>query len=549
MKRYLADYVLLAAVITALMPPAAAQTTLDRVAPPARAPDPAAEPPAPIEPPIIGVEPPAASAPATSGAVMVGAISLTGLTALNPDQFSDILADYVGRPQSESDLATLIDRIAARARDRGYPFAIARVAPQRLTAGVLVVAVDEGRIDRIDVEGGDNAAVRAAFAPLANGRPVTLNALERRLLIAGDIDGVTVRRAKFVRDGDRGVLVVSISLDKVAARVAAGTDGTRPIGPVQIDARATITQIFFADDSVTLNYSTAAQPRELQYGRFRYQKRITADGTEVSLSSTYSLVRPGSYLSSYDIVGRSWSQSLGVLQPLYRRRHESLWLTGSIEIGKLTQRRGGTQVRRDRTSIARLGFNGYSDIWGGRLRASATLSQGLDIFDATRRGDALASRLDADGTFTAANIWVEWKRPLGSGFSVRLAGDTQVASQPLLVGEEVSLGGGSFLRGYDWSERSGDQGAMGSAELRFDIKRPLGIADRAQLYAFGDGGVTRNLANGFGGGSLASAGGGLRVDFSRSIGATAEIAVPLSGPRYDTRNRQPRINVGISTAF
>ena len=222
---------------------------------------------------------------------------------------------------------------------------------------------------------------------------------------------------------------------------------------------------------------------------------------------------------------------------------------GSFEVNNLTQGLAGMRIRRDRTSVARLGLYGYNDTLGGRLRVSAILSQGLDLFDATGRRDPLASRFDAEGTFTAANIWVEWTRPLGSGFSVRLAGDSQIASQPLLVGEEVSLGGGPFLRGYDWSERSGDQGAMGSAELRFDIKRPLGIVDRAQLYVFGDGGVTRNLANGFGGGSLGSAGGGLRVDFTPTLGATAEVAVPLSGPRYDTRNRQPRINLGILTAF
>jgi len=548
-KRYLVDTVLSAVVFSTSVSPTAAQTTLDRVAPPGRAPDPAAEI-APSPPPTIRVESIAPTNPEISGAVMVGAISLTGLIALSPDQFSDILRDYVGRPLTSNDLAALTDRIATRARDRGYVFATARVARQRLAAGVLVVAVDEGHIDRVDIDGSDNIAVRDALAPLANGQPVTLGALERRLLIAGDIDGIRVRRAKLVRDGDAGVLVVSVAQDKTSARVSLRNDGTRPIGPIELHASAMIAQLFAPDDSVTFDYSTSVvQPDELQYGRLRYQKQIGTTGTSVWASTTYSVVRPGSYLSSYDIVGRSWSQSLGLLQPLSRRRRSSLWLTGSFEVNDLMQDRGSIRIRHDRTSVARLGLYGYNDMLGGRLRVSAILSQGLDLFAATGPRDPLASRFDADGAFTAANIWVEWTRVLGSGFSMRLAGDSQIASQPLLVGEEVSLGGGAFLRGYDWSERSGDQGAMGSAELRFDIKRPLGIADRAQLYVFSDGGVTRNLASGFGGGSLASAGGGLRIDITRSLGATAEVAVPLSGPRYDTRNRQPRINLGLSTAF
>ncbi|WP_186729055.1 ShlB/FhaC/HecB family hemolysin secretion/activation protein [Sphingomonas panacisoli] len=501
-------------------------------------------------PPLIRDNPTATLAPEIGGTVTVGAISLSGLTVLSADQFSDILTDFVGRSLGSNDLAALTDRIATRARDRGYVFATARIMPQRLTAGVLIVAVDEGRIDRVDVDGSDNRAVRAALAPLANGQPVTLGALERRLLIAGDIDGIRVRRAKLVRDGSVGALVVTVAQDRVSASLSLRNDGTRPIGPIELHASLMIAQLFAADDSVTFGYSTSlVQPRELQYGRVRYQKQIGTTGTALSIASTYSVIQPGSYLSSYDILGRSWSQSLGLLQPLYRRRHSSLWLTGSLEVDNLTQRRGSTEVRRDRASVARVGLYGYDDMLGGRLRVSAILSQGVDLFDATGRNDPLASRFDADGTFTAANVWIEWTRPMGSGFSIRLAGDSQIASQPLLVGEEVSLGGSTFLRGYDWSERSGDQGAMGSAELRWDIKRPFGIARRAQLYAFGDGGVARNLSNGFGGGSLASVGGGLRVDITRSFGATAEIAVPLSGVRYDTRNRQPRVNLGISTSF
>ncbi|WP_169804952.1 ShlB/FhaC/HecB family hemolysin secretion/activation protein [Sphingomonas asaccharolytica] len=537
------------AVVAFLAQPACAQSALDRVAPSTRQPDSAPEPTPP--PPDFGIVPGTPiESPAVRGEILVGAISLSGLTALTPEQFSDVLGDYVGRTLQPADLAMLTDRIAGRARDRGYVFASARIAPQRLAAGVLVVEVDEGRIDRIDLEGSDNAAVRAALAPLADGKPVTLNELQRHLLIAGDIDGIRIRQTRLVHDGNRGVLVVRVAQDSASLRVAIRNDGTRPVGPVEIHIEAMISQLVFADDALSVAYSSALfEPKELQYARLRYQKRLNSGGTELSLASSWSSVQPGSYLSGYEILGRSWSQSIGLLQPLHRRRRSSIWLTASLEVNNLTQRRGGRDVRRDRETLLRAGLYGYDDLFGGRLRFNALVSQGLDLFDATDPGDPLASRSDADGTFTSANLWLEWTRTFGSGFSIRLAGNGQIASQPLLIGEEVALGGRSFLRGYDWSERSGDEGAMGSAELRYDVKQPLGIVDRAQFYAFGDGGVVRNLSNGTGGGSLASAGGGLRVDISHAIGATAEVAVPLTGPRYDTGNRQPRINLGLSTAF
>ena len=148
-----------------------------------------------------------------AGELMIGAISLKGLSALTPDQFSDILGDYVGRTVQPAELAALTDRIADRARARGYVFATAHIAPQRLTAGVLVVEVDEGRVDRLDVDGNGSAAVRAALEPLVNGKPVRLADLERRLLIAGDVDGVRIRQVRLLREGDRDVLVVNVSQD------------------------------------------------------------------------------------------------------------------------------------------------------------------------------------------------------------------------------------------------------------------------------------------------------------------------------------------------
>lgn len=56
---------------------------------------------------------------------------------------------------------------------------------------------------------------------------------------------------------------------------------------------------------------------------------------------------------------------------------------------------------------------------------------------ATKRSDVLASRRDADDTFTALNAWTDWTSDLGGNLSMRGAAQGQVASQPLLIGEEA----------------------------------------------------------------------------------------------------------------
>lgn len=501
--------------------------------------------------PRVDVTTPApATASAETGGIFVGAITVSGLQALVPADFADIIAERIGRTLTSDDLAALANAISERMRARGFPLGTARIEAQRLTNGVLVVRADEGRIDEIRIDGASLEAVREALAPLQNARPVRLRDIERRLLIAGDIDGVQVQSSRFFREGDRGILLVKVTHDRVAAWSNLSNQGTRPVGPEQARLQVNVHGVLASDDSLTLSYSAAAfEPRELQFGYIRYEKRISPSGTEIALSGSGSVSHPGAYLQDLNIKNRSWYLGISALQPLLRRKKASYWLEGEFGVRNLVQWREGLQTRRDQLAVGRLTAYGYRNFVGGRLRTSLTLSQGLGILDATETGDPLASRRDADGTFTAANAWADWTSDLGSNVSIRVAAQGQLASQPLLISEEAGLGGTSFLRGYDWGERTGDQGAMGMAELRYALKRPFGVLKQAQLYAFVDGGTVSNHDDGFGGGSLASAGGGLRLDITSHLGATLELAVPLTGPRYDTGDRTPKVNFSLGRSF
>ncbi|MCD2324106.1 hypothetical protein LQ953_08790 [Sphingomonas sp. IC-56] len=534
----------------ALLPGAAfAQTALDRVAPATQRPSEQPEPTAPQ--PRVAIDVDAPSGTAAGGAtILAGAIGIAGLQALSPADFADIIANHVGKTLAPDQLASLATAIAERARSRGYVFASAWIEPQRLSNGVLTVCIDEGRVDEIRFGGPEQPAVRRALAPLINGKPARLEEVERRLLIAGDVDGVRMGKTRFLRESGKGVLLVNATQDRLAARVALSNEGSKPIGPEQLRIDVDVNALFSSDDAFTVTYSTTpGEPSELQYGRLRYANRVSASGTEVALVASGSTAKPGAYLEPFDLESRSWFLGAELLHPLWRRRDASLWLQAELGVRDLQQWRRSVRVRHDRIATARVSLYGYSDVAGGRLRISTTLSQGLGVLGATGRNDPLASRYDADATFTALSAWSEWTTDLGGQFSLRLAMQSQLASQPLLISEETGLGGTGFLRGYDWSERSGDQGVMGMAELRYLWNRPFGLVRRAQLYAFVDGGHVSNLDNGFGSGSLASTGGGLRTDITADTGANLEFAVPLSGARYDTDDQTPKINFRLIRSF
>ena len=488
--------------------------------------------------------------PAAIRGLDVGAIAILGLHAMSPGDFADVIATCIGRQMDPDDLAVLTNSIARRAHAEGFAFATAWIAPQRLRNGVIAVQVDEGTIDEIRIEGADHRGVREALAPLASGKPVRLADLERRLLIADDIDGVRVTGRRYVRENGRGVLVVTITHDRFAARAVLANEGTRVVGREQLTLSADINSVLASDDSVSLTWSgTPAEPDELQFGRIRYEKRISRTGTEVILVGSMARTRPGAYLTPLQIKSRSWQAGLSLLQPLERRRNRSLWFQADLNLRDLHQTLRGATSRDERIVTARGSLYGFMGVAGGRLRSGLTVTQGLGLLGASDAGNPLASRLDADGTFTTLGLWSDWSGSLAGPLGLRLAMQSQLAFQPLPVSEELGLGGSGYLRGYDWFERSGDEGVMGMAELRYSLDKPLTAVRRAEVYTFIDGGSVGNHEGGFGGGTLASGGGGIRVDFTRSFGAGLEVAVPLTGERYDTGNRSSRINFRINRGF
>lgn len=496
--------------------------------------------------PVIGLATPAPS----TGTINVGSIVIDGLEVLARSDFASVIEPYAGRDLTQDDLRRLTDAIADHARRKGFILATAWVPEQSLIGRMLRVRVDEGRIDAVRVEGSADPVIKKGLERLVNGHPVTLAALQRMILLTDDVPGVWIRSTRFEGDGTRRVLVVDARRDDFSGAVLVSTDGTQPVGPVRARIDLDANGLISPRDRVDLSFSmTPLDPDELAFFSARYSVIVNNQGTQMGLFGTYSQTRPGAYLAARELEGEAWQGGIRMRHPVLRTRQRSLWIEASGEIQNLRQDRFGTLAREDRIALARLGVYGFGPVAGGTLQGRATISQGLDILDATRLGDPLASRTDAPPDFTTLSWWLNWRRGLGKRVSLSVAASGQFSTAPLLIGENFALGGNAFLRGYDFAQRVGDQGIAGVGELRYDWPDAFGTVRNVQLYAFADGGTVTNLADGFGGGTLASSGGGLRADITRNLDLDFEIAVPLTEARYDTDDNSPRLNLRIVQSF
>ena len=204
----------------------------------------------------------------------------------------------------------------------------------------------------------------------------------------------------------------------------------------------------------------------------------------------------------------------------------------------------------DRVASFGLSLNGYTPLAGGRLRAGVAVQRAVPILGASEAGDPLTSRPGTGSDYTVYRAWANWVGKLAGPVSARLAVNGQLASDPVLTIDQLTVGGPSFGRGYDFSERAGDKGVLASGELRSDVvDRNAGFLRWLQLYAFADAGSVRDLGDDFGTGDLYSAGAGARFKLADDLRLELEAAFPINEPRYDAGDKSPRLSATVGTEF
>lgn len=500
--------------------------------------------------PVATGDAPVPALPESAGkqAFRVGAILIDGAEQLDQAVFAEAIEPMIGRELSRDDLASLTQQIADIARDNGYVFASAYIPPQQMELGVLRITLDTGMIDEVRIIGSDNEEIRELLARLV-GRNVTRDFVERQIFLANDIPKIRVGKTAFVREDGKRILQVNVREVKNSQRLSADNYGSNSFGPVRARLGFEFRGLLDDADIARVAVRTVpAEPKEILSASASYETSIGTSGTRVGIAASASDTEPGGRREGSGIKGDSQYVRVYATHPLARSADASLWLTTDATYLSIEQTQLGTLLQQDNQVTFSVGLSSNIALWGGRLRSGAELTQGVDMFGATRFGDPLASRGDGDAVFTTGQFYTNWTGKLAKNLSLRVAVNGQLASRPLLAAQELSLGGVYSARGYDFSERSGDEGVIGLVELRHDFNDAISFLDRMQLYAFLDGGHVGNLRDGFGSGTLLSAGGGVRAS-AGVVDFELESAFPITEDRFDSDDKSPKFNLQVGINF
>jgi hemolysin activation/secretion protein len=494
-------------------------------------------PPPPAQPMQVPAIPPAEPHVWRTKPFVLGGIVIAGATVFEVDAFTATYEDFLARTVTAKDIETILQRITKIYRDAGY-FLTRVLAPrQSVRAGVVRLQVIEGYVERVSVAGSysGRAVIDRYARPVLDERPLRLETVERMLLLANDLPGVSVVPTLKPVDesGGRYEMVVNLAYKPVNVSIQFDNLGTPEVGRLQGLVSGSLNSPFSFGEQFRATFITVPdQPKELLYGSLEASIPIGANGARVSLFGALGVIDAGGAKADLDSKSEAEQITARLRYPVKRSRQETLWLTGSLDFRNFRENELGQLVTRDNLRVIRAGAEyRMRDMLRGRNRLSLELSQGLDILDASASGSATLSRSDGRSDFTKLAGKLARRQPLTDRIELKLSFLGQLAADPLLSYEEFSLGGEVIGRGYDFSELSGEHGIASSVELRYTEPSRWRWLDRYQFYWFLDAGAVWNDAPGSGykRDTLTSTGFGVRLKASEFARASFEAAKPLSG--------------------
>jgi len=552
-----------AVALACCLDPLAAQTVPPRL--PSAA-EPGREPLRPVMPqpslaaPQVKVPESAASqAPAGSEALrfVLKDLAIEGATAYSAEALRPLYQGLLGRELSVADAFEVARQIELRYRNDGYVTSRVIVPEQTVEDGRFRIVVVEGVVTELSFDadiGPARAAVERLLQPLRGVKPIRLAEIERRLLLANDLPGMTVRASlepsPTVLGGSRIVVRAQRRADDTS--VSVGNRNSPYLGSAEMGATHAWNAFGARADRVSLNVRASAPLERSASVGLSYDALVSDNGLTAGASALYAVSRPGRELAALDVKSRVASVSGSLTYPLIRSREENLRAVGTFDLRNVDTDIAGTGFTRDRLRVLRMGLSyDRSDTWDGITAVRATLHQGLTMFGASDQGSARASRVNGDPGFLKLTLDLTRLQQLGERTSLVATMTSQYSHRALLASEEFGLGGASFGRGYDEGELSADRGAAASLELRYAPRLPELLPKGGHVYAFADGGRLWASGNGVQvtQRSLASAGGGARATLGSLVFATLEIAKPLSQPVRTRGNTHPRAFVSLNASF
>ena len=458
---------------------------------------------------------------------------------LSAEEINTIVTDYEHTNMTMADLNELIERINDFYLDKGYVTARAYLPEQTIENGVIKVALLEGKVGDVTVEG--NRWTKTSHIKdrldMNEGEIFNIQKLENNMLVYNRYhDNITLKGD--LRAGTKeGTTDVKIAAEEKAPYhliAVADNAGRKTIGKYRTGLVAAHDSLFGYRDKL----SAGVYVNRYSWTPFvDYNIPVNkADGrVGVSFSHNEAEIGHGPY-KDFNIESRSQNYSLYYAHPIIRELHKELNSTTSFTYKRAVTSFDGNDLYEDKIPELKTGLSYRYDTENGVWYLAQNVSYAAPWFQ---------NRIDYwkfEGSFTRLHDF-------GHRFLGYFRGNYQYIPQDVIpYADQMSAGGFGTVRGYSQgllTAKSGYQlGAeiyfpLGPKTFKFNCKpyntdeyvRPFMFTDYAALYPYKGSGAG---AEGFNNSDiLLSAGAGLRIQLPYNIVLKTAYGVPLRHNRYE----------------
>jgi hemolysin activation/secretion protein len=506
-------------------------------------------PPAPprLSPGLQG--PPITATPIASGApdVRIQSVTIGGNATLPDARLERHFAGLARRQVTQAEIEAARVAVLTTYREAGFPFVSVVVTGEPVAGGFeLRFAVREGRIARVrlshDIGPAGVQVLRFLEGAVSVGA-ASVARIERALLLAGDVPGVSVRGVlRPLEGGMEGELelLADVSRRPFSGLVTVDNRGFRLTGPVQFLGLAQANSFTSLGERTEAAFFTSALGESL-FGQGSTEFFLGGSGLRVRLYAGAGRTTPSGQLAAIGYAGFTTTAGAALSYPILRSRAANLTVGGQFDLFDNRVDTGtGQPVRasHDTLRVLRAGLDGnVRDTLLPFAPAAATNSgmvrihQGLRMLGATRDGSLPGpSRRGSDFGFTKITGELQRTQPLfslgeGTLFSLQATLAGQWSDDVLPAAEKYFLGGHRIGRGFYTGQVSGDRAVALALEaqlglrlpnftLEFTPGTPTEIRHSAQFYVFYDAGRTFENLQTDPGRRMESFGGGVRTVFS-----------------------------------
>lgn len=423
-----------------------------------------------------------------------------GNTVFSNQELEKLLASFIGRQISYSDLAKISDTITDYYVKQGYINSGAYIPvldnqSLKINDAVVTVAIIEGQIETINIVGGDRLHnyIRARIP-----QPILNN---QRLLTALQLlqqDPLIEKISSNLKEGttpSKAVLTIYVKpQQEFKANTILNNYRSPAVGSFERRLELSNSNLLGLGDSLNVGYRNTNGSNAVIANYF-----LPINSRNGIISFLYANVSNNIIEEPFtplDIVSTARLYELSYRQPLLRQasatsaQEFALGITASrLESESSLQNTpfplsaGADPNGNTRISALRF-FQDWSDrSKNSSLSLRSQLSWGLDAFDSTINANA------PDGRFFSWLGEAAFLRSLG-GTSLLVRTRLQLADRPLPALEQFSLGGISTVRGYRQDTFISDNGFLFSAELRIPAWKT--DTQELQIIPFFDLGTTWN---------------------------------------------------------